>query len=66
MENIRGEESRNGHPEYSARGRDKGQAPTGFEGMNFEQKRRPYGESQNNDNTTGERGRDLFNDRENS
>ncbi|HVG17258.1 MAG TPA: hypothetical protein VM935_19960 [Chitinophagaceae bacterium] len=65
MENSRGEERRNGQPDYSARGRDKGQAPTGFEGMNFEQRRRPYGEGKNTDKDSGDRSRE-FNERENS
>jgi hypothetical protein len=45
MENMRGEEGRKGQPHNnSAGGRGKTQAPTGFEGMNYEQKRKPYKE----------------------
>jgi hypothetical protein len=65
MENVRGEESRNGYPDHSGRGHEKRQAPVGFEGMNFEQKRKPYGEGHQTSNDPGERGRELFNDREN-
>ena len=65
MENTRGEERRNGTPDYSARGRDKRQAPTGFEGMNYEQKRRPYGEGNDTDKDPGDRSPD-FNERANA
>jgi hypothetical protein len=43
MDNVRGEESRKGQPYNNAAGnRDRAQPPAGFEGMNYEQKRRPY------------------------
>ena len=55
MDNTRAPESRKGEPHnYAAGGRDRTQPPTDFEGMNYEQKRRPYREasssqSQNNE-----------------
>lgn len=44
MENMWRDEGRRGQPQNSSTRRGKGQPPTGFEGMNFEQKRRPYRE----------------------
>lgn len=43
MDNVRGQEGRKSQPHNNAAGGvDRTQAPTGFEGMNYEQKRRPY------------------------
>ena len=43
MDNARGHEGRKGQPHNNAAGGiERTQAPTGFEGMNYEQKRRPY------------------------
>lgn len=43
MEKMRDEENRGGQPHNnSASGRGRNEAPLGFEGMNFEQKRKPY------------------------
>ena len=64
MENLRGEESRKGSPERSAWGREKRQAPAGFEGMNYEQKRRPYGEEKDRDLGTSKQDSDLARQRE--
>jgi len=49
MEDLRGGESRKGRPQNYIPGRmakkDNDQAPNGFEGMNYEQKRSPYNET---------------------
>ena len=48
MDNMRGQESREGQPHNSAAGgRNRSQPPTGFEGMNYEQKRKPYMDGKN-------------------
>ena len=48
MEDLRRDENRKGRP-HNLPGRmarkDNTQAPKGFEGMNFEQKRKPYNET---------------------
>ena len=43
MENTRRGDGRKGQPHNNS-GDRKNQAPMGFEGMNYEQKRKPYGE----------------------
>ena len=52
MENMRRGESRKGQPQ-NIPGRpakkDNAQAPNGFEGMNYEQKRKPYNETDRSD-----------------
>ena len=44
MEKMREEENRGGQPHNNSAGAGRGrnEAPMGFEGMNFEQKRQPY------------------------
>lgn len=43
MDNARRQDGRNGQPHNSvAGGNERNQALTGFEGMNYEQKRKPY------------------------
>ena len=44
MENTRRGDGRKGQPHNNNSGDRKNQAPMGFEGMNYEQKRKPYGE----------------------
>lgn len=44
MENSRRGESRKGRPHNNTGGKNKNEAPLGFEGMNYEQKRKPYRE----------------------
>ena len=44
MENTRRGDGRKGQPHNNNSGDRKNQAPVGFEGMNYEQKRKPYGE----------------------
>ena len=69
MENMRRGESRKGQPQNNVPGRtdkkDNDQASKGFEGMNYEQKRKPYNETDrsekdwdrniDNDSKTGRR-----------
>lgn len=58
MDNMRGQESRKGQPHNNATGsRDRNQPPTGFEGMNYEQKRRPYINGQDDDKNNGKKPR---------
>ncbi len=48
MDNMRGQEGRKGQPHNNAAGgKERNQPPTGFEGMNYEQKRRPYVDGKN-------------------
>jgi hypothetical protein len=52
MENLRRGEGRKGQPHNNLSGeKNDRQAPSGFEGMNYEQKRKPYrkGESEDKD-----------------
>ena len=51
MDNTRGQEGRKGQPHNTAGGRSRNQPPTGFEGMNYEQKRRPYLEGKSDKKT---------------
>lgn len=50
MESMREQEGREGQRSHSARERNRTQPPSGFEGMNYEQKRRPYKEEVNRRN----------------
>ena len=50
MENTSREDERKGQPHNNNSGDKKNQAPVGFEGMNYEQKRKPYGEKNRNSN----------------
>ena len=64
MENMWRDEGRKGHPRNNATPTKKNEAPMGFEGMNFEQKRRPYREDDRDSREKGEevnggRNRDL-------
>ena len=45
MDNLRRGENRKGQPHNNRAGKNREQAPVGFEGMNYEQKRRPYNET---------------------
>lgn len=55
MDNMRGDERRKGQPHNNAAGgRDRNQPPTGFEGMNYEQKRKPYLEGKNDNKNNSE------------
>src|SRR5215212_5083835 len=47
MENMRRGDGRKGQPHNNNTSIKRDQAPFGFEGMNFEQKRKPYGEGIN-------------------
>jgi hypothetical protein len=51
MESMRREDGRKGQPHNSTGGR-KDQPLMGFEGMNYEQKRKPYGEGNSEKNRT--------------
>jgi hypothetical protein len=44
MENLGRGEGRKGQPHNNRTAKNRDQAPMGFEGMNYEQKRKPYGE----------------------
>jgi len=44
MDNLRRGENRKGQPHNNRAGKNREQAPVGFEGMNYEQKRKPYRE----------------------
>ena len=46
MDNMWRDESRKGRPHNNSTGSNKDQPPVGFEGMNYEQKRRPYRENE--------------------
>jgi hypothetical protein len=64
MENMWRDEGRKGHPRNNATPIKKEEPPMGFEGMNFEQKRRPYREDDRDSREKGEemnggRNRDL-------
>jgi hypothetical protein len=58
MENTRRGDGRKGQPHNNNSGDRKNQAPMGFEGMNYEQKRKPYGEG-NEKNKNGNPGSDT-------
>ena len=47
MDSMWRDERRKGEPHNNSTGGRKQQPPAGFEGMNYEQKRRPYNESDN-------------------
>ena len=50
MEFLRRDEGRKGQPRNDPSGeKNEGQAPTGFEGMNYEQKRKPYRKDESED-----------------
>jgi len=50
MENLRRGEGRKGQPHNNpSGGKNEEQAPTGFEGMNYEQKRKPYRKGESED-----------------
>jgi hypothetical protein len=50
MENLRRGEGRKGQPHNNPSGeKNEEQAPTGFEGMNYEQKRNPYRKGESED-----------------
>ena len=59
MENTRRGDGRKGQPHNNNSGDRKNQPPMGFEGMNYEQKRKPYGggisEKARNSNSSGDR-----------
>jgi hypothetical protein len=57
MERARGQEGRKHQlPIISVSERKRVQPPTGFEGMNYEQKRRPFREDSDNEDKKPERG----------
>ena len=66
MDKLWRDEGRKGQPHNNSTG-SKDQAPLGFEGMNYEQKRKPYYEGErnekdpdgNNGNKSGRRRNDL-------
>ena len=55
MDNTWRDERRKGEPHNNSGGGRQQQPPAGFEGMNYEQKRRPYNENDNKEmsNDTG-------------
>lgn len=59
MENTRRGEGRKGQPHNNSSGDRKNQAPMGFEGMNYEQKRKPYGEGSSEKTKNGNPGSDT-------
>jgi hypothetical protein len=59
MENTRLGGGRKGQPHNNNSGDKKNQAPVGFEGMNYEQKRKPYGEGVSEKNRNGNPGSDT-------
>ena len=54
MENMWRDEGRKSHPRNNSTTAKKDQPPTAFEGMNFEQKRRPYREDEKDSREKGE------------
>jgi hypothetical protein len=58
MELTRRGNGRKGQP-HNNTGNKKDQAPLGFEGMNYEQKRKPYGEGGSEKNRNGNPGSDT-------
>lgn len=63
MENSGRGASRNGVPHNNSTGGKKTEAPNGFEGMNFETKRRPYSNSNSETNKNDKVGNDANLDR---